>query len=140
MTMMRELVTGQWSRRKKLIGAAAAAVATAVSASSCHRCSGRSKRRSPPSAALHDLQQLRVRLVHCQPPLKGQLVTYTGLGSGLGARYFSIDLNRNAPVAEYVDAKGAMNSSSFRYALTDCTTARDDWRERRGASPPVAAL
>ena len=62
--------------------------------------------RSTPAAT--DLQQLRVRLVRCRPPLKGQLVTYTGLGSGIGARYFSVDLDQNAPVAEYVDAKGRL--------------------------------
>jgi hypothetical protein len=58
------------------------------------------------SVAATDLQQLRVRLVHCEPPLNGHLVTYTGQGSGIGARYFSIDLDSDTPVAEYVDAKG----------------------------------
>jgi hypothetical protein len=60
------------------------------------------------SSAATDLQQLRVRLVHCQSPLKGQLVTYTGLGSGIGARYFSVDLDRDTPVADYVDAHGTL--------------------------------
>ncbi len=72
------------------------------------------------SAAATDLQQLRVRLVHCQPPLKGQLVTYLGLGSGIGARYFSIDLDSAGPVAEYVDAKGRIKREQpFPLRVTD---------------------
>src|SRR3954454_17395218 len=54
-------------------------------------------------AAATDLQQLRVRLVRCQAPMRGTLLTYLGLGSGIGARYFMIDLDRKTPVAEYVD-------------------------------------
>lgn len=203
MTMMRDFVTGQWSRRKKLIGAAAAAVATAALGFVVPQVLGAIKTNVAPPPALHaqviadvarfrssaphvpefviprplaqigrppdagdidpqfpqqlamraaplryawahqqggvdatetllrisisgssasatDLQQLRVRLVHCQPPLKGQLVTYLGLGSGIGARYFSIDLDRNAPVAEYVDAKGTMKREQpFPLRVTD---------------------
>lgn len=58
------------------------------------------------SAAATDLQQLRVRLVRCQAPMRGTLVTYSGLGSGIGVRYFMIDLDRKTPVARYVDKHG----------------------------------
>jgi hypothetical protein len=203
MTMMREFASGQWSRRKKVIGAAAATVATAALGFVVPQVLGAIKTKVAPPAALHaqvitdiarfrsssphvpefviprplarigrppdasdidpqfpdqlalraaplryawahhqggvdaletllrisisgsspsatDLQQLRVRLVHCQSPLKGQLVTYTGLGSGMGARYFSVDLDSNAPVAEYVDAKGKMKRDQpFPLRVTD---------------------
>jgi hypothetical protein len=70
--------------------------------------------------AATDLQQLRVRLVRCRPPLKGHLVTYTGLGSGIGAKYFSIDLDRDNPVAEYVNAKGKVKRTQpFPLRITD---------------------
>jgi hypothetical protein len=72
------------------------------------------------SAAATDLQQLRVRLVHCQAPLRGSLLTYLGLGSGIGARYFSINLDRNTPVAEYVDKNGRMKKDQpFPMRVTD---------------------
>ena len=203
MTMMLDFVSGQWSRRKKLIGAAAAAVATAALGFVVPQVLAAIKTKVAPPPALHaqviadvarfrssaphvpefviprplaqigrppdasdidpqfpqqlamraaslryawahqqggvdatetllrisisgtspaatDLQQLRVRLVHCQPPLKGQLATYQGLGSGIGARYFSIDLDRNPPVADYVDAKGAMKREQpFPLRVTD---------------------
>jgi hypothetical protein len=203
MTAMPNLADGQWSRRKKLIGAAAAAVATAALGFVVPQVLGAIKTKVVPGPALHaqvitdvarfrssaphvpefviprplaqigrppdasdidpqfpeqlamraaplryawahhqggvdatetllrisisgssgaatDLQQLRVRLVRCQPPLKGQLVSYLGLGSGIGARYFSIDLDSNAPVAEYVDAKGrAKKEQPFPLRVTD---------------------
>jgi hypothetical protein len=72
------------------------------------------------TAAATDLQQLRVRLVHCGPALKGQLVTYTGQGSGMGARYFSINLDSHTPVADYVDAKGNIkHDQPFPLKVTD---------------------
>jgi len=72
------------------------------------------------TAAATDLQQLRVRLVRCRPALKGQLVTYTGLGSGIGARYFSIDLDKQTPVADYVNAKGGIkHDQPFPLKVTD---------------------
>jgi hypothetical protein len=203
MTAMPNFADGQWSRRKKLIGAAAAAVATAALGFVVPQVLGAIKTKVVPGPALHaqvitdvarfrssaphvpefviprplaqigrppdasdidpqfpqqlamraaplryawahhqggvdatetllrisisgssgaatDLQQLRVRLVRCQPPLKGQLVSYLGLGSGIGARYFSIDLDSNAPVAEYVDAKGrAKKEQPFPLRVTD---------------------
>jgi hypothetical protein len=52
--------------------------------------------------------------------LKGQLVTYTGLGSGIGAKYFSIDLDRDNPVADYVNAKGKVRRRQpFPLRITD---------------------
>ena len=67
-----------------------------------------------------DLQQLRVELVGCQAPLKGRLVTYTGLGSGIGAKYFSIDLDSDTPTAEYVNAKGVpKRRQPFPLRVTD---------------------
>ena len=203
MTVMRDFVSAHWSRRKKLIGAAAAAVATAALGFVVPQVLGAIKTKVAPGAALHaqvitdvarfrssaphvpefviprplaqigrppdasdvdprfpqelsigaaplryawahqqggvdatetlvrvsisgssaaatDLQQLRVRLVRCQRPLKGQLITYLGLGSGIGARYFSIDLDSNTPVAEYVDAKGrAKREQPFPLRVTD---------------------
>jgi hypothetical protein len=71
-------------------------------------------------SAATDLQQLRVRLVRCRPPMKGQLVTYTGLGSGIGAKYFAIDLDRDTPVADYVDANGKVRGRQpFPLRITD---------------------
>jgi hypothetical protein len=70
--------------------------------------------------AATDLQQLRVRVVHCGHALKGQLVTYTGLGSSIGARYFSIDLDKQTPVADYVNAKGDIkHDQPFPLKVTD---------------------
>jgi hypothetical protein len=70
--------------------------------------------------AATDLPQLRVRLGRCRAPLQGRLVTYTGLGSGIGAKYFSIDLDSETPVAEYVDAKGRVKRRQpFPLRITD---------------------
>jgi hypothetical protein len=70
--------------------------------------------------AATDLQELRVELVRCGPPLKGHLVTYDGLGSGIGARYFSIDLDSDTPAAEYVNAKGRLRRDQpFPLRVTD---------------------
>ena len=72
------------------------------------------------SAAATDLQQLRVRLVGCQAPMRGTLLTYLGLGSGMGAKYFSIDLDRATPVAEYVDKNGRIKKDQpFPLRVTD---------------------
>jgi hypothetical protein len=200
---MRHFVVTQWSRRKKLIGASAAAVATAALGFLVPQVLGTIKTKLAPTPASHaqvitdvsrfrssvphvpecviprplgqigrppdandidpmspevlaisaaplryawahrqggvdatetllrvsisgssheatDLQQLRVRLVRCRPSLNGQLVTYTGLGSGIGTRYFSVDLDQNAPVAEYVDAKGRLKRDQpFPLRVTD---------------------
>jgi hypothetical protein len=72
------------------------------------------------SAAATDLQQLRVRLVHCQAPLHGSLLGYLGLGSGMGARYFSVDLDRDTPIAEYVAKDGRLKKDQpFPLRVTD---------------------
>jgi hypothetical protein len=72
------------------------------------------------SAAATDLQQLRVRLVRCQAPMRGTLLTYSGLGSGIGARYFMIHLDRRAPVAQYVDKNGRIKRDQpFPLRVTD---------------------
>jgi hypothetical protein len=72
------------------------------------------------SGAATDLQQLRVRLVHCQAPLRGSLLGYLGLGSGMGARYFSIDLDHDTPIAEYVDKNGRVKRDQpFPLRVTD---------------------
>jgi hypothetical protein len=72
------------------------------------------------SSAATDLQQLRVRLVHCQAPLRGSLLGYLGLGSGMGARYFSVDLDHDTPTAEYVDKNGRIkHDQPFPLRVTD---------------------
>jgi hypothetical protein len=70
--------------------------------------------------AATQLQQLRAKILRCRPPLHGTLVTYLGLGSGMGARYFAIDLDHDSPPAQYVDAKGQIKDDQpFPLRVTD---------------------
>jgi hypothetical protein len=72
------------------------------------------------SGAATDLQQLRARLVHCRAPLQGSLLGYLGLGSGMGARYFSVNLDKDTPTAEYVDKNGRpKRDQPFPLRVTD---------------------
>jgi hypothetical protein len=70
--------------------------------------------------AATQLQQLRPKILRCRRPLQGTLVTYTGLGSGMGDRYFSIDLDHDSPAAKYVDAGGRIKDDQpFPLRVTD---------------------
>ena len=47
------------------------------------------------------LQQLRVRVLQCGPPLTGTDVSYRGLGDGIGVRYFFVVLDQSLPTVVY---------------------------------------
>jgi hypothetical protein len=53
------------------------------------------------SSAATVLQQLRVRVIRCGPPLPGTLVSYTGLGDAIGTRFFSVVLDKPLPTVQY---------------------------------------
>ena len=209
MTMMLDFVSGQWSRRKKLIGAAAAAVATAalgfvvpqvlaaiktkvapppalhaqvitdvarfrssaphvpefvvprplaqighppdasdidpqfLGSWQCARldplCVGASARRrrrdgDPPSdqrrrnfPAATDLQQLRVRLVHCQAPLK--VSSSPSWASGRHRRAVLLDRSRPEPAGSRL--RGRQGRYEARTALPPRGSPESDSRSSR---------
>jgi hypothetical protein len=52
------------------------------------------------------LQGLRVKLVDRRPPLKGSLITFSGLGAPQSVRYIQVDLSKDPPTWDYIGPKG----------------------------------